>query len=363
MIAAKNEYCHFCGQYHPEWLEGCKNEPIIKQNIKMRKFKHKPTGEIFVQKNDLEMIGLKDSESDGLTLPTWLLEQGNDWKEIKEEPNYLITAFRELNIGTKFGNTIITLDKDGTFQGTFHLNELLHGPTSVEDGSFEIYSVKNSKGKAFILNEVVKFSHIKLPITKFEISDFNGQMNVILSNGNRYGLDTIHEVKNIYTTTDNVDIYEGDDINLFIANKQLTIPQINTVNTYWFSNSDKEVADRYLTFTSAENRDKYIKENQRKPVFTSADGKEFYSDDIDYSLFSVLPKANWQENRYRLNDIVKWPKKEWLHFHTKEARQEYIDNNKPKYSLQDIRKAFDCDTETKADFMRIILESLKKLGK
>ena len=36
-----------------------------------------------------------------------------------------------------------------------------------------------------------------------------------------------------------------------------------------FSQQDKEVADRYLTFTSEENRDKYIKENTKKPVFVS----------------------------------------------------------------------------------------------
>ena len=167
----------------------------------------------------------------------------------------------------------------------------------------------------------------------------------------------------IYTTTDGVDVQEGDRIVLYLINKDL-VPSIKChVLITSFSKQDKEVADRYLTFTSEENRDKYIKEHTRKPIFVSADGKEFYSDDVDYSLFSVLPKANWQENRYRLTDCIKFPKKEWLHFHTKEARQEYIDNNKPKYSLSDIEKAFENSYLSEITKFKGLLEELKKIGK
>jgi len=305
---------------------------------------------LIFQKVDIEMYPefWEEIKEEGFTIKKMIeLDKKHAPHLMKEEPNYLITAFRELNIGTKFANAIITLDKDGTFQGTFHLNELLHGPTSVEDGSFEIYSVKNKYGIEFTIRDTVNYHVNDKKGIPFKIHNFFINRDEILlarssseSTATCEDINTIYKFKPIYTTTDGTDIEEGDDINLFIAAKDLTIPQINTVNTYWFRNSDKEVADRYLTFTSIESRDKYIKEHTRKPIFTSADGKEFYSGDTDYSLFSVLPKANWQENRYRLNDCIKFPKKEWLHFHTKEARQEYIDNNKPKYSLNDIEKAY-----------------------
>jgi hypothetical protein len=168
----------------------------------------------------------------------------------------------------------------------------------------------------------------------------------------------------IYTTTDGVEVFEGDRLTLYPLGKDLTIGTLRSfVVVKAFSEQDKEVADRYLTFTSEENRDKYIKENTRKAVFTSADGKEFYSDDMNYSLFSVLPKANWQENRYRLTDCIKFPKKEWLHFHTKEARQEYIDNNKPKYSLADVEKAYKKLMYYDFPDAKSIISELKKLGK
>ena len=333
MIAAKNEYCHFCGQYHPEWLEGCKNEPIIKQNIKMRKFKHKPTGEIFVQKNDLEMIGLKDSESNGLTLPTWLLEQGNDWEEIKEEPNYLITAFRDLRTDPK---EICRLSTDGTYGNCsinrINLKDVLTNGYCVESGYFEIYSVKNSKGEEFTIGDKCNFGVIK----SFEIDRI--WIGVEIEGiKHKYSLQLIEKLKTpIYTTTDGLEIFKGDKVRLFLLHKDYkTVQDCATILS--FNSEDKKVADRYLSFVSDENRDKYIKEHTRKPIFVSADNVEMFEGDFT---FSVLSRNTWEEKRFRVSSFTADMNKDWIHFHTKEARQEYIDNNKPKYSLADIKKAF-----------------------
>jgi len=386
-------------------------------------YRHKPTGELFKQTNTLEIRGMEDMESDGLTLPIWLVEQSDDWEEVKEspqvpfkehtsrvkqvsgeyvkeEPNYLITAFR-----FKDCKDVWTIKENGLYndteKGMFTLNEMLKGSISVESDAIEIYSVKNSKGEEFTIGDVIKRNDKDFKLISFAIhkdgcyvigEDEFGQI--------QSSINLLRKPKSaIYTTTDGVEVFEGDKLTLFIAHKDLSIPFANEVGVNRFNNAEKEIAERYLTFTSEENRDKYIKENQKKPlfisadsveifegdivykailesktivpyharkgecateggvrfsrheaaseylkrlnpVFTSADGKEFYSGDTDYSLFSVLPKANWQENRYRLNDCIKFPKKEWLHFHTKEARQKYIDNNKPKYSLNDIEKAY-----------------------
>jgi len=94
----------------------------------------------------------------------------------------------------------------------------------------------------------------------------------------------------------------------------------------------------------------------KEPIFTSADGIEYTEENLDYKLFSVLPKATWEEKRSPVSYALQ--SKSWLHFHTKEARQEYIDNNKPKYSLVDIEKAYN-DSKTKSG----LLIELKKLGK
>lgn len=363
----------------------------------MKKFKHKITGIIAEENNHFMCYTIKHDRLGHSMIDREIIENSNDWEEVKEEginvkkimieldkkhvphlmkeeSNYLITAFREINVE---GN-IFSLQKDGRYNnsvnnGGMKLESMLNGFASVEDATLEIYSVKNKYGIEYVLGDTINYNVNKVIGSPFKIDNFFINRDGILlarsskeSSATCDDINTVYKVKHpIYTTTDGVEIFKGDRVWLSLLNKDLSIHKNDLVLIRNFSQQDKEVSDRYLTFTSEENRDKYIKENSKKPVFVSADNREYFEADLsfDYSLFSVLPKANWQENRYRLNDIVKWPKKEWLHFHTKEARQEYIDNNKPKYSLQDIRKAFDCDTETKADFMRIILESLKKLGK
>ncbi len=294
------------------------------------------------------------------------------WEEVKEEPNYLITAFRNKNIPTQ----IFYLQSKGGYNetasiGEMSLKSMLNGFASLEDGALEIYSVKNSKGDEFTIGYKAFF---KIPlgqiypptkILKFEVNE-----DIILATtedrqGNIYFLENIviYE-KPLYTTTDGVDIFEGNKIEIILYDKEDTTKKIHGgVEVNSFNKEDAEVCKRFLTFTSEENRDKYIKENQRKPIFVSADNVEFFESHLggDYSLFSVLPKANWQENRYRLNDCIKFPKKEWLHFHTKESRQEYIDNNKPKFSLKEIESCYPSPTDS--PLFTTFIANLKKLGK
>ena len=124
-----------------------------------------------------------------------------------------------------------------------------------------------------------------------------------------------------------------------------------------FSEQDKEVADRYLTFTSEENRDKYIKEHTRKPIFTSADGKEIFEGD---RIYMVTSKFEIHDNPCNKYDGIN---PEYFYFSTKEKAVEYIDNNKPKYSLADIENAYDKTMNSEYDGLGEIIEELKKLGK
>lgn len=75
----------------------------------------------------------------------------------------------------------------------------------------------------------------------------------------------------------------------------------------------------------------------RKPILVTEDGKEIFEGD-EYILFSVLTKSNWAESRTPCNRVLEWSN-ELKHFHTKEAREEYIKWNKPMYNLKDIDDA------------------------
>lgn len=327
----------------------------------MKKYKHKITGTI-AEENRFMCYTIKHERLAESMIDRKIVENSNDCEEVKEEPNYLITAFRE--VGNPFGDEkLAKIGSDGKYADWFTCEQMLYNHPCVEDGSFEIYSVKNSKGEEFTIGEKVKTVKDVFTISKFEICG-DGIMVRFKETLEHDGLELISKVKTpIYTTTDGVDIFEGDKITLILIDKNNFARVNNGVYIKNFIKEEIEICNRYLTFTSEENRDKYIKENTKKPIFVSADNVEFYDNDTDYSLFSVLPKANWQENRYRLNDIVKWPKKEWLHFHTKEARQEYIDTNKPRFSLADVEIAYKKLMYHDFPDSKSIISELKKLGK
>lgn len=94
----------------------------------------------------------------------------------------------------------------------------------------------------------------------------------------------------------------------------------------------------------------------RKPILVTEDGKEMFDGD-NYSLFSVLTKANWQELRCSIKHALEFSA-EWKHFHTKEKREEYIKWNKPMYSLNDVKVALDKDKITP-----VVIRKLEKLDR
>ncbi len=383
----------------------------------MKKYKHAKLG---ITAEWFKKFAMYATEINGSTLhylDKILVENSNDWEEIKEEPNYLITAFRDAG-----SETILKINPNGCYSerpdyASNNLEEMLFGEISVEDGSFEIYSVKNSKGEEFTIGDKINASTLKnATIKSFAIIDKTMVVYCDIKT-NFLDLEWCSKVKTpIYTTTDGVDIWEGYSVTLYLLNKDLAPCIRNTINVFNFNKQDKEVANRYLTFTSEENRDKYIKEHirktlfvskddvkifhgdtyylcigkiaekhiadenldwseedngirfydkekaneyikehTRKPVFVSADGKEMFEGDRIYYLNS---KFETYENPC---NTVDGDNSYYKYFSTKEARQEYIDNNKPKFSLADIEKAYN-------ETMYIgnsegFMSKLKKLGK
>jgi len=241
---------------------------------------------------------------------------------------------------------------------------MLKGPNSVESGDIEIYSVKNKYGIEYVLGDTINYNINKVIGSPFKIDNFFINRDGILlarssmdSSATFEDINTVYKVKApIYTTTDGVEMLNGYVRKIYLLNKDLSKPLINEVVVNW-NLTDKETADRYLTFTSEENRDKYIKENSKKPIFVSADGVEIYDENHNiYSIISIERNHFTESKAYETfckNNLYK-------HFSTKEARQEYIDNNKPKYSLEDIRSSYD---KAYGNTFKGLLESLKKLGK
>lgn len=339
----------------------------------MRKFRHKTSGITAILNEDGHYHFIRETKDVVCQehIHKSFIENSNDWEEIlventfsrnifkpKEEPNYLITAFE-----SNKNNAIYKINSSGKYE---HQNKNSYNDDRLIELGFIIISVKNHIGIEYKIGDKFKspLSENKFKIAGFTIKNdimyvctecnykfnINDLDNIILSN----------EVKSpIYTTTDGVDIKEGSHLVLYLVNKELNT--LYSVEINGFSKEDAKIASRYLTFTSEENRDKYIKENSKKPIFVSADGVELF-EEPEY-VYSVLTKGLWpMERNYFYNHKYKSP--EWKHFVTKEARQEYIDNNKPKYSLADIEKSLNGMIISYTPINKEnIINRLKKLGK
>lgn len=287
------------------------------------------------------------------------------WEEIKEEPNYLITAFTMKGTGAHR-----PINADGTYGYTFPfitLKEML------EEGH-DIYSVKNRAGIEMSIKDTVFYNCIlnkndcrKIPI--FEIKGFvvNGNRIYAYNKGKTESIEISYLGKNkkepIYTTTDGVDVYDGDKIYFYLLPKGEIVGKLKDCFFIGnFSQQDREVADRYLTFTSEENRDKYIKEN-KKPIFISSDNIEVF--EPTQKLYSVAINRDFETNdNFQAGYILSIDRgvtRTWKHFVMKKNRQEYIDNNKPKYSLKEIESCY--PSPTNSLLFTTFIANLKKLGK
>tara|TARA_R110000822_G_scaffold309096_2_gene438001 strand:- start:10871 stop:11977 length:1107 start_codon:yes stop_codon:yes gene_type:complete len=298
-------------------------------------------------------------------------EELNELIKLADEPNYLITAFRSIeDKDSRFDNRIVKIESNGKYARMFTCDEMLKNPPCVESGDFEIYSVKNSKGEEFTIGDKVYFENFEMKGDVFVIDNFfiNKADVVLARNGaNRYDIGenirSINKVKTpIYTTTDGGHVYKGERHNgLYLLNKDLTLPQDPSARVvYSFNILDVEVCKRYLTFTSEENRDKYIKENTRKPVFTSTDGKEYFKEDEGKK--EIWHNNNWIANWRYFKISSLHPDTEY--YSTADACNEYIDNNKPKYSLADIEKVLNgIIISFKHTTKESVINGLKKLGK
>jgi hypothetical protein len=319
----------------------------------------------YVKENPLEIFDKKDIENHPVFWEEICIECGESKPtcaiikkcgKFKEEPNYLITAFRLISDGE-----IVKIGSDGKYGYWFTLKDMLSSPPCVESGDFEIYSVKNSKGEEFTIGDnaffktTLEWQNITSKILKFDLLE-----NFILATtedrqGNIEFLFKDKVKQPLYTTTDGVDVFKGDVIQLYLLTEDLKTQHKAKID--YFNAEDRVVADRYLTFTSEENRDEYIKENTRKAVLVTADGKEIFEGDTIYHFYKpfeyIMHKSIVRHNTI-YGDVI---------FYTEEKAKEYIDNNKPKFSLADVEKAYKKLMYHDFPDAKSIISELKKLGK
>lgn len=135
---------------------------------------------------------------------------------------------------------------------------------------------------------------------------------------------TIHSVKRL------------SDGAIFTVGEQQSFGKISSFfyheNELWFSTNSMSGSG----LTSGQFTASCLLKPTPKPILITQDGKEIF--DSAAKLYSVLPKAQWEQREVRAERAFNY--KNWLHFSTRAAAEEYVQEFKPQYSLNDFRKAY-----------------------
>jgi hypothetical protein len=243
----------------------------------MRKFKHKNSNSIV--SGDSEK-GYK-LETD-YWLPTWIVENSNDWEEIKEFPK--IISFRRIS-----DKMLYTLGWDDLYWG----KEAIVGHTldtmitqSENKGYTEIYQVAVSETEVFTLGDKVKdpftdgfdvvskFIICKDPKKDVVISIYRPDLigKLVANVGNCFGncnievskLEKAPEV--LFVTEDGVEIFKGDKF------YYISIRNPNPVCHSGYAQEESAMNTNYKYFSTIEAAKKYIDEN--KPIYSKKQVRE-----------------------------------------------------------------------------------------
>lgn len=255
----------------------------------MRKFKHKITLNIaYKNKNGCNYV-LEDGTQFPETLPLWVVENSNDWEEVKEFPKIVsfrkmmepsVGAIAKLHFNGYYSTKSTTTDK-------FTLSDFLYGESSVEDGTFEIYQVAVSEEEVFTLGDKVKhpFNDSFDVISKFIICndpkrdvvwtlDRPDMIGKLVANvGNYFGncnievsrLEKAPEV--LFVTEDGVEMLDGDKF------YYISISLEHFSNCYsGYAQEGSAVNTNYKYFSTVEAAKKYFDDN--KPIYSKKQIKE-----------------------------------------------------------------------------------------
>ena len=227
--------------------------------------------------------------------------------------NGIIKKWENGLFGIHFGeftekNQISKLEKPGFF------NKKIHSVKRLSDG--EVFTVKDHvRPKKGTPNNFI--------ITGFTL-DCNNKHILALGGNGGISINKLKPVKKpLFTTFDNVDIYEGDSYHTYY------------LPTNYYSYCQKACKKRsgnkkdVIYFSTKQAAQDYI--NSKKVLFTTEDGVDIRKGDMfigvnDFKTYSCNEAS----------DVVLKESVNWLYFSTKEAAENYINLRKPYLSNKDV---------------------------
>lgn len=239
----------------------------------MKKYRHKilsgVTAEPHGSRNEgtYEIKGLNTEYSDFIYVK--LLENSNDWEEIKE-PTYLITAFKK-------NNTIFKIENNGKYYDEGRCGWPIEAFTKEE--GYSIYKVKNSHGVEFTIGDKIKHNYTADSDKLGEIIEFKTQSNSIIvefkRGFDRYTLDqaleSIKKPEPILITEDGVEIFDKTEELYDVSTENWNF--LSLTRAEHFIRWKKESMCLYRKpFKNKEAAESYIAEH--KPIYSLSDIKK-----------------------------------------------------------------------------------------
>lgn len=294
-----------------------------------------PEGSIFKEDVGLESYSFLEPEG-YFCVPSWeVVDQPEFWEEVIEKDYEILTIKSDygFNIGI-FKVKEFDLQKGAYLKGPqADKFNIARDTISYILNNFKIHSVKRlSDGEVFTIGDKVRYKE-GCSYGYFVISEFflRRDGKILLQNDNKHICELLNDVEKLsevaFTTEDGVDIHEGDTY-FFIGTDDFIWK--NKVYKRWAENNDLNEFKRFSTEQAAKYYIKY-----KKVLFTTEDGADVYKGDVVYSVHQpTLKQVNCSKNYIGDDPYLSY-------FSTKEAAQKYIDENKLKYSIKDIREAVD----------------------
>lgn len=240
----------------------------------MRKFKHKKLGYIAELCENNVSYKFNVGNSTYFMLPE-LLENSNDWEEIKEYPK--IIAFKRVkSTDCKLKGELFTLQNNGAFKSNvqsvrYSINEkaLLHDDDCVDSGHFIIYQVATSETEIFTIGDSVKYSGEKCSYDHFVIDHFfhNNHGLLLARDKNHTKVEYVTEIKKVdvrkalFTTEDGIIICEGDVV-WFVENENVW--ETKAVDHKGKFHDTTDTAKRLKSFSTKDAAEKYVDKYQLK---------------------------------------------------------------------------------------------------
>jgi hypothetical protein len=226
----------------------------------MIKYKHIPTGHIWVKSEIAEAYWREDKSEIMPTLPE-IVETGKDWEKIEDDTEeYEITGVRYIELG----DIARKIDNSDDFEyirtGKQMSIETVH--ENLTKGKLEIFSVlRKSDNQEFKVGNTINWRHSLLDIKAFHLNC--GKMFMLAKGANGIQSVNLNEIliwekPVLFTTEDGKEIREGD--NWFAVTYSSNIVGRNYIDS---------THDEKKHFSTLDSAKEYVIEN--KPIFTLQD--------------------------------------------------------------------------------------------